>query len=51
MLSVNFPRVSSMDSFLPDSIPNRLILPVWLPEARNRESGEKAIDQASTVKQ
>ena len=48
MLSVNLPRVSSVDSFLPDSTPNRLSFPVCVPDAMRRESGEKAIVQAST---
>jgi len=41
--------VSSDDSFLPESTPNRFIFPWWLPDARNRESGEKATVHASTV--
>jgi len=51
MLRVNFPLVSSSDSFLPDSTPKRLIFPRWLPEAKNLESGEKQTVQASTEKE
>lgn len=50
MLRVNFPRVSKDDSFFPESTPNRLIFPVWLPDAKNLESGEKLIVHASTTK-
>jgi len=49
MLRVNFPPlVSSWTSRLPDSTPYRMILPVWLPDAIERESGENAIVHAST---
>ena len=45
---VNFPLVSRALSFLPSSTLNRLILPLWLPVARKRESAEKANVQTST---